>query len=34
MKKAIQWVAGIGIGILLLDIVVTSIVVMVWYFWL
>lgn len=34
MKRALKWVAVIGVGILLLDIIVASGIFLFWYFWL
>jgi hypothetical protein len=34
MKRALKWIAGISIGILLLDIIVASGIFLFWYFWL
>lgn len=34
MKRALKWIAGIGVGILLLDVIVASGIFLFWYFWL
>jgi hypothetical protein len=33
MSKIVKWIAGIGLGVLILDLVVAAGIVAIWYFW-